>query len=178
MVRALFAALFGKRHAVFHSTHPLEATVLQLRQSIQHGPRLSAAGMRGKLSAQRIRLCWKRPFVSNSFKPYFIGRCIPTERGARLEGAFQMHPFIRTLVIGMFVSLLIFPLVAVVEHWQLTDELAPALFASLAVVPAAYLIAAAVLVIVRISRWAARDDEAMIDAEIHRALQSGQSDQG
>ncbi|OWQ56180.1 hypothetical protein CEE60_03370 [Stenotrophomonas maltophilia] len=177
MVRALFVALFGKHHVAFHSTLPLEVTVLQLKQSIQHGPRLSVAGMRGTVSAQRIRLCWKRPFVSNSFKPYFIGQCIPTERGARLEGAFQMHPFIRTVMIGMFVSLLIFPLVAVVRHWQLTHELAPALFASLAVVPAAYFMAGAVLVIVKISRWAARDDETMIAAEIHRALQSGQNAQ-
>ena len=178
MVRALFAALFGKRPVAFHSTSPIDVTVLRLKQSIQHGPRLSVAGMRGTASAQRIRLCWTRPFVSNSFKPYFIGQCIPTERGTRLEGAFQMHPFIRTLMIGMFVSLLIVPLVAVVKHWQHTHDLAPALLASLAVVPAAYFMAGAVLVIVTISRWAARHDEAMIEAEIHRALQSGHTAQG
>jgi len=37
--------------------------------------------------------------------------------------------------------------------------------------------AGAALVIVKISRWAARDDETMIAAEIHRALQSGQNTQ-
>ena len=49
----------------------------------------------GRLSANRIRLRYRRPFVHNSFAPVFVGALQATSSGTRIEGQFRMHRFVR-----------------------------------------------------------------------------------
>lgn len=93
--------LFGDSPAFFPTELPLDEAVRRLSSVVERDRFLSGLraheGKRvfGSVSPSRVRLTWVTPFVSNIFRPRFVGRFEVMGARSVLVGKFGVLPVVR-----------------------------------------------------------------------------------
>lgn len=100
--------LFGGEAASFRSPHSPHEAATRLASAVKRTAfhTLFREGVVGKSTVDRVRLFRYRPFLSNSFAPYFTGSFQLRQGGTVLEGHFSMHWLTKAFMALWFGALL------------------------------------------------------------------------
>lgn len=104
MIRNPFNFFYGSIPAEFESKFSLDESIRRLERMTKRtsfGALTSQAAV-GRVTERRVILKRSIPFISNSFKPFFVGRLKRTRHGIILEGRFTMHWLIKAFLTYWF----------------------------------------------------------------------------
>lgn len=101
--------LFESEAASFRSPHSPHEAATRLASAVRRTAfhTLYREAVVGKSTVDRVRLFRYRPFVSNSFAPYFTGSFQLKHGGTVLEGHFSMHWLTKAFMALWFGALLL-----------------------------------------------------------------------
>jgi len=162
MIRRLLNILYGNTPAAFESSFGLEESVRRLQAAAKRSPTSQQAV--GRVREDKVVLQRSIPFVSNSFKPFFIGRFKHTRSGVRLQGRFTMNWFVKAFVTFWFGFCAFW--IAMATYAVVTSDSSEQWWLPLAGVA----IFAAGLGVVKVGTFFARSDIAWLTAVIEAAL--------
>ena len=135
----MFDFIFYKKYKNFKSDYGKTRTISLLKENIYSDFLVltSIESIRGYISDKRLRISRGKPFVQNSFKPFYYGKILEDDDGkAIINGFYAMHLFVRIFCTVWFgcVALVAFVFAGYLIYLYLTEgifhiiELAPFLF--------------------------------------------------
>jgi hypothetical protein len=152
----LSGLLFGDSPAVFAANFPLEESVRRLSSAVE--PFRAFSGLRahegrrvfGSVDQRRVWLVWVTPFISNIFRPRFVGHFETRGDQAVLVGKFAVVPVAKLWACMIAAMGVLF---MVVVGMQARMHGPPVLAFGL---PVACVISVAGFAVIRLSQWLTR----------------------
>lgn len=147
--------LFGDSPAAFPTDLSLDESIRHLSSVVEKHGFLSGLraheGQRvfGKVSQRRVRLTWVTPFVSNIFRPRFVGRFETMDDKAVLVGKFGALPVVRAWACT-------FAMVGALGAVTVATHANPGMYSRPVLLLVAIGLGAAGFVAVRLSQWLTR----------------------
>jgi hypothetical protein len=144
--------LFGDSPAAFPTDLSLDESIRRLSSVVEKDGFLSRlrthGGQRvfGSVARRRVRLTWVTPFVSNIFRPRFVGRFEAVGDKSVLVGKFGVLPVVRAWACT-------FALAGALGAVLVASQANPSLYPRLALLLVAIGISVIGFVAVRLSQW-------------------------
>jgi hypothetical protein len=166
MIRWFVRLLFESTPAEFTSGYGLAESVDRLRAATKRSVfgALGETSAVGKVSQEEVRLQRVIPMVSNSFKPFFVGRFEARNGGTVLTGRFGMSKFASIFICFWLVMVALIGIVLLISApYSTATGNRFFMFGPLIMLPLG-------IAMVAFGKWLARNDIAWLSQVIQKAL--------